>query len=173
MRVLFVVLALLLPVFASADPQQWMKKVDPENIFVSLLVSPDCPDDFESYKGTVEGVLIRSRLNSAVSGTASFALTTNNGDTVDWTAHQYVTDGKIFLRVSLNCRREKALFAFDLHLRFAFLSEGNEVLMYATPSWNAWGRHSAINIRSALETSVKDAIDDYLNVNFDLAKDDD
>jgi len=170
MRILFFVLALLLPVFASADPQPWMKKADPDNLFARLLVSPECPDDFESYADIVEGILIRSRLNSAVGGPASVDLMNENGDTVDWMAHQYVTDEKLFLRISLNCRSEKALYAFDLHVRFAFLANGLEVLMYASPSWNALGRHDAIQIRSSLEKLVENAITDYLKANFDLGE---
>ena len=77
MRLAVALIAALVADAATADPQPWMMRGDPNDLPVLFLSSPNCPSDAMIIRNTAEGVLVRSRikpLSFLISGGRGFPI---------------------------------------------------------------------------------------------------
>ena len=62
MRVAIIILGVLLCSAATAEPQPWMKKENPDTLHYIAGVTSECPISELDIRVIVNGILIRSRL---------------------------------------------------------------------------------------------------------------
>ena len=79
MRVAAIALGILLCSAATAEPQPWMKKENPETLHSYVFVDPICPVSETEVREIVNGILIRSRLRPGdyLAGTEELGFTVN------------------------------------------------------------------------------------------------
>ena len=142
-------LALLLPVLAIADPQPWMKKENPNELYLMFLYEHECSIARESLEQPLTDVLARSRIRRLQS-----------------------VGIEIFILVSFACSEyeDNVIYSFDID--FASVpSSYSSVVRYGSSSIGSFGvqpRDSAIR---NLKERFEELIADYLRANFDLGDD--
>ena len=147
MRVAIVVLGVLLCSAATADPQPWMKKENPETLSAVVAVGIECPFTETEAKEVVHGVLIRSRLRPR-----------------DWSTET------LFIGVAVDCLEttNSGLFIYDADVSF-FRWEFSRMLEEVTGDYSNFGIGRRADILGSIRESVEGLVTDYLQANFDLA----
>ena len=149
MRVAIIVLGVLLCSAATAEPQPWMKKENPETLHSIVMVDTECPVSQTEVKEIVNGVLIRSRLRT--------------GDLTDADEFGFV--------VEIGCIKPKTItttltYKIDVDfIRWVF----NRPFLEALPSYGEFGRGDKADIANGTQATVERLVTDYLQANFDLA----
>jgi hypothetical protein len=145
-------LLLLFPVLAAADPEPWMKKNNPEELFYNVAVDDDCPLSENSLNSVVGGVLTRSRIK----------------------VKDGFEEGELVLTVNLACVDDGEVDIFDVTIRFDRLSiRGDELIAcHVFSDYGTFGQGRRDFIQTSVKEGVENALTDYLRANFDLGGDD-
>jgi len=138
---------LLLTTTALAEPQEWMKKENPNELGVVVGADPKCgPPGLESL---VHGVLTRSRIRPvSVSDTP-----------------------ELYLSVAVACfeiSTQEGLYSYTTKIHFGTRGVQSVFMLYGFPDYGAVGVGGSDFIGNAVKSSVEEAITDYLHANFDL-----
>lgn len=146
-------LLLLLPVLVSADPQPWMKKTNPNELYSWVRVGSTCSTTSEKLERIVHGVLVRSRIKP----------------TTDF--------GELILLVDVQCGSKAVGIGstFTVYADFVRKVEVGDELYTARmgllPFNGGFGIENESGIESYVRLIVEDVITDYLKANFDLGED--
>ena len=144
--------ALSVSVIAWAEPRWWMKKEDPNSLYLFHSQNDDCPASFEA---AASGAFVRARIKRKES----------------W------TQGELALTVDVQCVEIKPSlgFAFSTEIyfgRFAIdrtVAGGYQFMLFSHPRYGSTGVASDPRmIRDEVRDSVERALTDYLKANFDL-----
>jgi hypothetical protein len=135
---------------ASADPEPWMKKANPDELVTLVVPGKDCPASVDEIERAVSGVLVRSRLKR-----------------IDRAPNRDNAVGTFpWLMISLRCTAD--LYAFDVD----FVASDADGFLdrlgltgYGTAGTNA---NSTEVFLGALRKNIEAAITDYMKANFDL-----
>ena len=135
---------LLLSGAASADPEPWMEKEDPDDLTLIVRIASECPDDQDAYIELVQRIFMLSRLNPTAS------------------------DG-LGLYADLQCFSlpdpERYVFIADV----SFVQrDGSSTMSFEDQEYLAYGLGGPEEIRVQLREQTELAITDYLKANFDL-----
>ncbi len=154
-----ILLVLMLPIFALADPQRWMEKENPNELGVFTFVNEFCPMTNSELKKMVDGVLVRSRIKPV-----SFSMELGRGNA--------------YLDVSLSCTEhssvERATFIFMVDFLGSMFVEakGSMRIRYGeVPAGMVFGYGSISSAKPEMKSKVEGVITDYLKANFDLGED--
>jgi hypothetical protein len=147
-----IALLLLLPILASADPEPWMKKEDPDELFVGYRIDDHCELTRESIKKIVEGVLVRSRIKPV--GKATYM-----GLLIDFQCGTKDDDGRALFTLSVDFLRTTEVEAEYYWARM------DEVATH-----ESFGRMNSRELEAEIKFGAEVAITDYLKANFDLGE---
>ena len=147
MRVAIIVLGVLLCSAATAEPQPWMKKENPETLRSVVVVNSECKVSTEDVQKVVDGVLIRSRLKP--------------GD--------YLNSPDDFgFIVMLDCS-QGAQFIIDADVRFVRYIPYLGRNLFETHVYGTYGVGRPEGILETVKGHVEELVTDYLQANFELA----
>ena len=153
----FVLILLILPIVASADPESWMKKDNPDELLLIFRVNEACPFSQDEGRKIVTDVLTRARIKSlkpelGVSYHPPFfqvlATCTNVNPDSYW--FTYAID---FLGTA------EAIDGVSYEVRWGDVTLGSS------------GVDNSTTLKNVLRQDVEDAITGYLKANFDLGED--
>ena len=148
MRVAIIILGVLLSSAATAEPQPWLKKENPETLHFALIVDQDCPSSSSEIKAIANGVLIRSRLRP--------------GD--------YLESEELFgFFVLIVCDRivsQNNRYAYMTEVRFIRHLGNRNILEFA--NYGSFGIGDRVAIETSIRGSIENLVMDYLQANFDL-----
>ena len=149
----------LLPIIASADTSEWLKKENPNELRVITLISTTCPSTEKEYRDIAEGVLVRSRIKPLeMPGMHELAL---------YVHLACIDSGNDNLPISLTVHFGKAIR--DEH--------GTTLKTALSPKYFRYfdqtGSTGVDVIEAQLREAVENAVTDYLEANFDLGKEED
>ena len=138
---------------ALAEPQEWMKVENPNELAYSVFVRDSCPFETNDVEKVVEGVFVRSRVKPLF---------------------QRIHDGDLFLNVVVHCADAPTphyLVDIQFGLRqpvclTPFLPPGTSI--YFRPNYGSFGEHDRQSILDAIKHNAEQAIADFLKANFDL-----
>ena len=142
-------LLMLIPILASADPEPWMKKENPNEIHVASIFSAGCPASSGEAEDVVSGVLARSRLKMVHADPS-----TNRG--MPW------------LVMFLSCGSDQVICTANID----FVGQDKDGFRFRhgitgyTVTGNCNGQKQIL--LTSLRDGVEAAITDYLRANFDL-----
>ena len=140
---------LLLSGAASADPQPWMEKENPDELPTIFGFSTNCPEEEDStYLDIALGVLIRSRIKGAT--------------------ESLPTD--LLLYVGVQCgppSSPNSTFLYSVDVFFGRYTDDGYLTVYY-PGYGAFGTTDEDSLRNSLRERTEFAITDYLQANFDL-----
>jgi len=135
---------LLLSGVASADPEPWMKRENPNELAVSTGADDECGFSDRKLRETVDGVLIRSRIKP-------LGLSESPG----W----------FVLMVNVDCAQE--VFRITIDFADEIDSDLTRLGLIGYGSYGVYAGESDYLLR-AVTRRVELAITDYLKANFDL-----
>ena len=143
------VVLLLIPVLASAEPEPWMKKDDPNELFVNYDVASACPFSVERVQKTIDDVLVRSQIKP-----------------IDEPQHLNLT-------LDIQCRvlsgeKYSTMLTADFYRVVKVDEEVYWARMGASRHAGRIGMGGDDAIVDAIQNLLEDVIADYLRVNFDL-----
>lgn len=131
---------------AIAEPQDWMKQENPNELALWVSVSSDCPFTREEILNGTEGEFLRARIKPVLSG-AGFNLT-----------------------VAIHCMKVET--QGGSHIGFATFSDvrfGRGLFLYDVPWYGGLytiGPDGASKVKNVVEEIVSNALTDYLKANF-------
>ena len=148
------ILLLLLPALALADPQPWLKKENPNELFAVSVATEHCPISIVDLDELVNSVLVRSRIRKKSA----------------W------AENELILSVEIGCTLvsdSRWTFRYDVYFPRFSKRESGDLLETTTIDGKHYGigTNDEDGIRSAMRRFVEDAITDYLKANFDLGED--
>ena len=156
MRVEIIVLGALLCSAATAEPQYWMKKEDPETLHSAIYVSPRCDFTQEKVRQIVDGVLIRSRLKTGDYLRSS----PQPGD--------YFTNHELFgFHVAVECG-EGTPATYNATAQFIRHIDDLGRSLLEPYAYGYFGAGESEDVLEVVKEVVEELVTDYLQANFDL-----
>ena len=148
-------IAFLLPVIALADPQPFMTKANPEQIYIDPTVGAGCPISEGALIDEISGPFVRARIKllSEIDELPVLFVTLD--------CQEVLPDQKNFIWI----------FFADF-VGSAVLADGNPYpVRYGTEvDYAFFGRGDWDSARSAIREQVENLVTDYLKANFDLGE---
>ena len=146
--------ALSLSAIGWAEPKWWMKKEDPNSIYLSYAQGDACPG---AYEDVVSGALVRARMKRQP----------------HWMA------GELVLTVGVSCLKDDqdALVVYAITVKFGRFvinrqdDSDFDLALYDFTPYDVFGfvgKNHWEKIRGYVRDAVEEALTDYLKANFDL-----
>ena len=155
-------LLLLFPVLASGEPQGWMKKADPNELYLLNYLGAACPHELDDLTSANRGVLTRSRIRTADVKEPKIGNENGIGLLVRLECYPTEISGSYIFSTSVEfISRTVETNGWDIPVRFLYGSDYITIGIETQPE-----------IMDAVKRNVEDAITDYIEANFDLGGDD-
>ena len=152
MKKLIPLIALLLPAFASADVNPWLKDDKPEEMYATAIGAEGCPHSESEIEEILHGLLIRSRIKPSA----------------EWNS------GEVLLTVRLRGIEDSGLYTYSLEVELARWHVVFGAIISTTimgDDYGSYGRDTKSGITRIVKESAENALTDYMKANFDLGED--
>ena len=150
-----VLLALLLPSIVMAEGLTWLKKENPNQLFVVAIADSDCSMTSKELESLVKGVLVRSRIEA-----------------VDWWFPNQTTFSLTLECVTRDNDRNPVFRAEIRFMKFVReIEDGGYEQLITDKDYGKFGIGSSDFIARTVKEGIELAITDYLESNLDLVDD--
>ncbi len=149
----FTILVMLLvhPVLATADPEPWMRKQNPKELAIIVYTMFDCPFSKDEISAVTDDVLGASGIEKIVP---------DETDPNDFPA----------LSIVAKCAEIPGGYIYDYDIDFIAISRSHGVIRLGSRGYGSYGQGRAETTRNALRRYIEGAVASFVAANNDVPK---
>jgi len=165
--ILIIIAAFIAPKYTQADEYKRLKSLNYNNIFVYSNFS-NCPIAEKQLAKSLEGVLLRSRIQAFISKDRPVISVINEeGKHDSFLIHELVKNKKIFLRTYVKCGEFNSAYIYLIDVNFAIVEEDLNILIHEFPDHSLTGVANIDHMDTAFRKAVEKALANYLSANME------